>query len=107
MATVRGFAMPRFHWRVNGVDLFGAEGSHTVPAQVSIDDPAHPDAPTHTTQPFSFSYAVTDEFSHAALDNRLVLWNHSYAGHYVLDLEVEVREVYDGDGATKATRARN
>jgi len=102
VASVRGFAMPRFSWRVNGQELVMSEGSVTVAAKVSIDDPANPDTPKHATEQFSFSYQYQDEFSFVALNNRLVIRNNSYSGHYELLVEVSVQEWDESKGTTTA-----
>jgi hypothetical protein len=102
VASVRGFSMPRFSWRVNGKELVASEGSVAVAAKVSIDDPANPDTPNQATEQFSFSYKYQDEFSFAALNNRLVIRNNSHSGHYELLVEVSVQERDKGEGTTTA-----
>lgn len=102
-ATAVGFGLPRFTWRVNGHALTWASDSVTVSAKVAIDDPAHPEAPRHTTENFAFSYTHADEFSFAGLSNRLVIDNSSYGGHYTLDIEVSVQDQFDPAGSSSAT----
>ncbi len=105
VASVRGFSIPRFSWRVNGEELTAASGTVTVPAKVSIDDPANPDAQKLATEQFSFRYEYQDEFSFAALNNRLVIRNNSRSGHYQVLVEVSVQEGIERDGTTMANSA--
>lgn len=103
VATAVGFALPRFKWRVNGHELTWASDSVIVAAKVEIDDPAHPDEPKRTTDNFGFSYTHADEFSFSGLNNRLVIENSSYAGRYMLDIEVTVEDRYGPAGSTHAS----
>jgi hypothetical protein len=103
VATAVGFGMPRFTWQVNGRALVWADNSLVVPAQVEIDDPAHPGQPKRTTDDFDFSYTHTDEFSFAGLSNRLVIDNFSHAGRYLLDIEVTVNDGFGPKGTTHAS----
>ena len=95
LATAVGFALPRFKWHINGRALTWASDSVTVPAKVSIDDPAHPDVPQLTTEDFAFSYTHTDELSFAGLSNRLVIENSSYGGHYALEIQVSLEDQFN------------
>jgi len=99
-----GFANPQFSWTVNGVRLVGSSGEVTVTADARFDVPQRPDSPTAGTEPFTFDWDTTDEFSWQGLNHRLTLHNVTREGHVRLDLSVAVTDAaLVGEPDTMAT----
>jgi len=105
VATAAGFGQPNFTWRVNGRPRVWANDSISVPAEVTIDDPEHPDNPHHATDTFAFAYSTQNEFTFAALSNRLTIDNFSYGGHYLLKIEVSVSDQLGPAGSATSSLA--
>ncbi len=96
IATVSGFAQPKFTWLVNGLSASsGGSISPTVP--IVVDEPQHPDAPSATTgQVRIYWNEISNTSSFDAMTGELDVSNPSndHHGHERLTVQVSVSETF-------------
>ena len=96
VATVRGFAQPKFTWKVNGTTA--SDGGSTQPTvPVLVDDAKRPDAPAQTNQAVKLYWTeVPNPSTYDAVRGELDLSNPpgDHHGHELLNVEVTVTEAF-------------
>ena len=107
VATVRGFGLPIYRWRINGVDLSppaqlgqpNVQGSITVQATVTTDHAAQPS--TSVLQDILVNYGVgEDDFS-----SNLVFDLPGVVGHVDLSVEASASERFASSDVSWATQS--
>jgi hypothetical protein len=96
IASVEGFAQPKFVWRVNGLQASDG-GSITPTVRITVDDAAHPDAPLSTSGVVRILWNTKSNTStFNGLTGELDLSNpsDSHQGHEHLSVAVEVSETF-------------
>jgi hypothetical protein len=107
IATVTGFAEPKYSWKVNGQPIDVPVGSGrviTTTTTVLLDNPANPLQPTSTTQ--SVQILCTPQLSTSTwqgMQGGLDLYPYSTPGHIMVNVEVDVSEQYAADTGVTAT----
>lgn len=106
IATVSGFAQPKFAWLVNG--LSASNGGSIAPAVPIVqDDPQHPGAPASTSSIVRIAWnEKRNASSFDAIQGELDLSNPSddHHGHERLTVEVSVTESFGSTDAISETR---
>ncbi len=96
IASVSGFAQPKFTWTVNG--LHANVGGSVIPTTtVLVDDPAHPDTPKSESKAVRIYWQAERDvstFEGRAGELDLHNFGNSYDGHVQLRIVVEVSETF-------------
>lgn len=105
MASVEGFAQPKFAWKVNGLQA-SVGGSISPTTTVLVDDPAHPDQPKSESKLVRIYWQdEKDASTSAGRAGELDLHNpaNGYDGHEELNVQVEVSETFGTTDSTSST----
>jgi hypothetical protein len=105
-AEVIGFALPQFQWFINGVELFSSADTREFTLQFDVPDPDNPLVPKPASATARFHWKYSNGASRGEFPTGvLTITNDSFDGVYHLDLEVRVKETFDGDATVSAKAA--
>jgi hypothetical protein len=99
VASVSGFGMPSFKWRINGQGLNNKDSISTT-TTIHVDDPNDPDNPASSMRTVQLHYLTGDSSSRDRLAGILRVYNDDYPGHITLNVEVDVQELYASTDVT-------